>query len=60
MLTYIMINEGLLELREGDWLLARDVHGDGDPESDIIQVFVLGRCVPWHLIGKTVPLLTFC
>ena len=43
-LTWLVV--GLIELVNGDWLLARDAKGDGDPMKDIFQGFVLGRYAP--------------
>lgn len=36
---------GLFDLNEGDAVFARDVKDGGDPEDDILQVFVATMCV---------------
>ncbi|EPT00498.1 hypothetical protein FOMPIDRAFT_1049542 [Fomitopsis schrenkii] len=38
-----LLNLGLLELKAGDWIMARSLHNQGDPEKDILQGFVPGR-----------------
>lgn len=36
---------GLFDLHEGDAVFARDVKYGGDPEDDVLQVFVATTCV---------------
>ncbi|EPS99176.1 hypothetical protein FOMPIDRAFT_94869 [Fomitopsis schrenkii] len=37
-----LLNLGLLELKAGDWIMARSLHNQGDPAKDVLQGFVPG------------------